>query len=228
MAVQRGAVFTQFAHGALVLGLVFLVLEVYQLRVAVENNGVGSYDDVSQTEQLARSLREPLDAIARRLREVGDAMNRPVMVGDGAIGRPTASGDAASAQKLRVVRPAATPPRQEIPPNLHPQLASLVTAIKNIEKRPKVTRASVPHQSKNTKPMQVGAMLSTLAVLRKSRPARTRFLLMTTKEVLARYGKPVHIGLMEMGQVYWSYETTGSDILNFRFYDGRVIDMDWN
>ena len=41
-------------------------------------------------------------------------------------------------------------------------------------------------------------------------------------------GVIVHIGLMEMGQVYWSYETTGSDILNFRFYDGRVIDMDWN
>ena len=101
----------------------------------------------------------------------------------------------------------------------------MVTAIKNIEKRPRVTRASLPHQSAETKPMQPSAVLGTVALLRKSQSARSQFLLMTTKEVLAHYGKPVSIGLAQMGQVYWHYETANSASLSLRFYDGRVIDV---
>ena len=224
MEVARGAVFTQLAHGALVLGLVFLVLEVYQLRVAVENAGVGNYDDGSRTEQLAQSLQEPLGAIARRLGEVSAALDRPVVVRDGGALTSAADNDTSSVQKQRVV-PASTSPRQQISTELHPQLAAMVTAIKNIEKRPRVTRASVPHQSAETRPMQPRAVLGTVALLRKSRSARSQFLLMTTKEVLAHYGKPVHIGLGEMGQVSWYYEMANSFWLHFRFYDGRVIDV---
>ena len=76
--------------------------------------------------------------------------------------------------------------------------------------------------------MQIRTVLDAMALLRKSRLARSRFLLMTTKEALAHYGKPTGIGLGEDGEVHWHYETTNSEWLSLVFYDGRVISLSWN
>jgi len=232
MALARGEVFIRLVHGALVLGLVFLALEVHQLRVAVEDVGLG-YDGDDRVERLIASLDQPLQTIGRRLGRVSEALGRPVMVsGDPAV--PAVAGGMTHAVSRARDVPAARPvdgERRLVSTQLESQLGALVAAVQRIDKRPKVSERSLPPPSSSARGIDRQAVNKTLASLRSSPLEKSRFLTMTPKELLARYGKPttMYIG-QDDGTVSWAYDLSATDAgawLAFKFYDGRVIAVDY-
>ncbi|MHC4515052.1 MAG: hypothetical protein ACYTGW_03155 [Planctomycetota bacterium] len=242
MAVARGEVLIQLAHGVLVVGLVFLVVEVHQLRVAVENDRLAGYDGEGEErldglaglaglKATVESLDQPLKTIGQRLGRVSAALDRQALPG-AARGVPAGSAPDRAATDAA---PAATNnDRRLIATGLESRLHSLVTAAKEeIENRSKVTTASLPSRSSGAatmKVMQVVAVKRTLAALQSSQTDRSQFLMMTPQELLARYGKPTSITVREKGQIRWWYEPVrhGSSWLSFTLYDGRVIQVEWN
>ena len=228
MALARREVFTRLVHGVLVLGLMFLALEVHLLRVAVEDVGLG-YGGDDRVERLIASLDQPLRTIGRRLGEVSEALDRPALA-SGAPAVPAVAGEGMTHVLARAqdapAAPAANVERRLVASQLESQLGSLIAAVQKIDKCPKVTGRSLPVPSSSARGTDRQAINKTLASLRSSPLEKSRFLTMTPKELLARYGKPTSISIEEGGTVYWSYDLTAMDAgscLYFRLYDGRVI-----
>jgi len=245
MTAAQGGIFTRLMHGIMGLGVLFLVLEVHQLRVAVEDFcwGAGGNDRV---ERLLASLDPPLRAIGDRLGRVSEALAGPpdvarAMPGAGDRTRPapwtardteatpgvTADRELVAARlgsQLASQLAAQLDPHLEsqLASQLQSQLAALVAAVQRIDERPKVHGHSLPDASSPARGADRHAVLRTLAALRTSPLEQSRFLTLTPRELLERYGKPTSIGIDEMGTVSWNYSLDDS-WLGFTLYDGRVI-----
>lgn len=228
MTQEQGRSFTRLVHGVLVLGLVFLVLEVHLLRVAVEDMGLG-YGEDDRGERVVTALDQPLRNIGRQLGQVSAALERRVMVaGDPAV--PAVEGRSVPTARTRV----AAPERTVVATHLESQVSDLAAAIERIDKRPKVTAQSLPASSSGARGIDRQAVLKALASLQSSPLKKSRFLTLTPKELLSRYGKPAWIGIgsgEEAGVVSWHYDLTGrfetGSYVTFRLYDGRVIAVNY-
>lgn len=215
MGLASGDALTRWLQVAMIALGAFLALEVHQLRATVEDTVADGRMRADRPVDAATSLVEPIHAIRGELAELSDYVQR----------RQSAARAAAPAEarsRNETTGPTRTVEPRRIPNALAERIDSLATLVRDIEKRPRVVKASIPRDA-TVPPIRSAAVNGTVASVRHSTIERSKLLLKTPEDLLKTYGKPTRISVGETGEVRWWYAPQGGGTwLCFVLYDGRV------